>query len=161
MNPKQSKHLVQQWFGIAMNSGSALRARSFAEDVFAADFRDHDGLDGGTHTREEFLDAVVDGVFGAFTNIEVAVEQLFGEDDLVAVRYRFEATHTGTFMAIPATGRRIVHTENEIYRTAGERIVESWGEGSWLSTMRQLRETGPAPDDPTMAGPPRPQSRVA
>jgi predicted ester cyclase len=155
MNPEQSKHLVQQWFGIAMNSGSAPRARSFATEVFAADFRDHDGLDGGTHTREEFIDAVVDRVFGAFTDIEVTVEQLFGEGDLVAVRYRFEATHTATFMAVPATGRRIVHTENEIYRTADEQIVESWGEGSWLSTMRQLRETAPTPADPATASPTR------
>jgi predicted ester cyclase len=139
MSTGDSKRLVQQWFGVAMNCGSADQARSFAEDVFAADFRDHDGIDGGTSTRAAFLDTVVDKVFGAFSDIEVTIEQLFGEGDLVAVRYRFDATHTGEFMAIPATGRRIRHTENEIYRTAGGRVVESWGEGSWLATIRQLQ----------------------
>ncbi len=138
MSTADPRLLVQQWFGVAMNSGSAEAARSFAERVFAEDFRDHDGIDGGTSTRSAFLEAVVDKVFGAFSDITVTIEQLFGEDDLVAVRYLFEATHTGTFMALPATGRRIQHTENEIYRTAGGRVVESWGEGSWLSTIRQL-----------------------
>jgi predicted ester cyclase len=122
-----------------MNSGSATKARSPAESIFAEDFRDHDAIDGGTTTRSAFLEAVVERVFGAFSNITVTIETLFGEDELVAVRYRFDATHTGSFMAIPAGGRRIRHTENEIYETAGGRVAESWGEGSWLSTIGQLQ----------------------
>jgi hypothetical protein len=43
----------------------------------------------------------------------------------------------------------------------GDLVAVRWGEGSGLSTMRQLRETGPAPDDPAMAWPPRRRRRVA
>jgi predicted ester cyclase len=132
------KDLVRRWFVEAMNSGSARVAREVSEEVFAVDFTDHDGIDRATHGREEWQHAVVNTVFSAFSDVEVTVEKLLAEDDLVAVRYVFHGTHTGAFHAIAPTGRRIRHSENEIYRIADGRIVESWGEGDWLGTMRQL-----------------------
>jgi len=132
------KGLVRRWFVEAMNSGSALVAREVSEQVFAVDFIDHDGIDQATCGRAEWQRAVVDTVFGAFSDVEVTVEKLLTEDDLVAVRYLLQGTHTGMFHAIAPTYRRIRHSENEIYRIADGRIAESWGEGDWLGTMRQL-----------------------
>jgi predicted ester cyclase len=121
-------------------SGSAAAARMASEAVFAEDFVDHDGIDSATHSRLAWQAAVLDSVFAAFSDIEVHIEQLLAEGDLVAVRYRFSGTQTGTFLGVPPTNRRIEHTENEIYRVAGGRLAESWGEGDWLGTMRQLQE---------------------
>jgi hypothetical protein len=101
--------LVRRWFGEAMNSGSETVARAMSEQIFAADFVDHDGLDAATHGRAEWQESVLTTIFGAFDEIEVIIEQ-----------------------------RRIYHTENEIYRIAAGRIAESWGEGNWLGTLRQL-----------------------
>ena len=151
---QHGKDLVRRWFTEAMNSGSARVAREISEEVFAANFIDHDGIDQATHGRAAWQHAVLDTVFGAFSDVNVTVEKLLAEDDLVAVRYLFHGTHTGTFHAIPPTRRRIRHSENEIYRIADGRIAESWGEGDWLGTMRQLgaaatpwteRASAPAP----------------
>jgi predicted ester cyclase len=134
----QGKNLVRRWFVEGMNAGDARRARDISDQIFAVDFIDHDGIDQVTRGREQWQRAVIDTVFDAFSDIEVTVEKLLAEDELVAVRYVFTATHTGSFRGIPATHRRIRHSENEIYRIADGRIAESWGEGDWLGTMRQL-----------------------
>ena len=138
MNATQCKDLVRRWFTVGMNVGSLAAAITISDDIFADDFVDHDGIGRGTTTRQQWQDSVLRSVFGAFTDIDVNVEQLFAESDRVAVRYVFHGTHTGPFGVIPPTQRRIRHTENEIYRIAGGQIAESWGEGDWLGTMRQL-----------------------
>lgn len=130
--------LVRRWFGAGMNSGSSATARAVSEEVFAEGFIDHDGTGGGTRGRAQWQNAVVDAVFAAFSDIEVRIEHSLAQDDLVAVRYVFSGTHTGPFQGRAATGRRIRHTENEIYRITDGRISESWGEGDWLGTFRQL-----------------------
>ncbi len=144
-----AKALVRCWFGVAMNSGSAAVARAISEEVFAEDFVDHDGAgQAGTRGRAEWQAAVIDTVFGGFSCIEVSTEHVLAEDDLVAVRYVFSGTHTGSFQGRAPTGRRIKHTENEIYRIADGRIAESWGEGDWLGTFRQLDAPVLAKEEP-------------
>lgn len=136
---EDAKALVRRWFGEAMNSGSASRARAASEEVFAEDFIDHDGTgSGGTRDRADWQGAVLDSVFAGFSCIDVRIQHLLAEDDLVAVRYVFSGTHTGAFQGRAPTGRRIRHTENEIFRIADGRITESWCEGDWLGTFRQL-----------------------
>ena len=137
-DPDVATALVRRWFGDAMNSGSAATARAVSEEVFAEGFVDHDGPDGGTRDRSHWQAAVIDAVFAAFSDVDVRIEHLLAQDDLVAVRYVFSGTHTGPFQGRAATGRRIRHTENEIYRIVDGRIAESWGEGDWLGTFRQL-----------------------
>jgi predicted ester cyclase len=134
----QGRNLVRRWFVEGMNAGDARRARDISDQIFAVDFIDHDGIDQVTHGREQWQRAVIDTVFGAFSDIEVTVEKLLAEDRMVAVRYVFTGTHTSPFQGIAPTHRRICHSENEIYRIADGRIAESWGEGDWLGTMRQL-----------------------
>jgi predicted ester cyclase len=134
----QGKNLVRRWFVEGMNTGDARRARDISDQIFAVDFIDHDGIDQVTRGREQWQRAVIDTVFDAFSDIEVTVEKLLAEDQMVAVRYVFTGTHTSPFQGIAPTHRRIRHSENEIYRIADGRIAESWGEGDWLGTMRQL-----------------------
>ena len=134
----QGRNLVRRWFVEGMNAGDARRARDISDQIFAVDFIDHDGIDQVTHGREQWQRAVIDTVFGAFSDIEVTVEKLLAEDRMVAVRFVFTGTHTSPFQGIAPTHRRIRHSENEIYRIADGRIAESWGEGDWLGTMRQL-----------------------
>jgi predicted ester cyclase len=127
-----------QWFTVAMNGGTAAYARDVSEEIFGADFVDRDGLETPIRGRATWQAAVIEPIFAAFADIEFRIEQLVAKDDRVAVRYVFFGTHVGTFLGVPATHRRIHHTENEIYRVRGGQIVESWGEGDSLGTLRQL-----------------------
>ena len=136
--------LVWRWFGEGMTAGNVNAAHGMAAEIFADDFIDHDGLGEVITGRARWLHEVVDAIFAAFSDVEVRIEHAFGAEDLVSVRYIFSGTHTGTFAGVPSTGRRIRHSENEIYRIAGGRVAESWGEGDWLGTLRQLGAIPPA-----------------
>jgi predicted ester cyclase len=74
----------------------------------------------------------------ALPDASFTVEQLIGEGDLVAVRLRGQATHTGEVMGIAPTGKRITWTENEIFRLADGRVVESWGEGGLEEALAEI-----------------------
>ncbi len=52
---------------------------------------------------------------------------LICEDNLVATRIQYDATHIGECMGIPATGKRIVFEALENFKIDGGKIVESWG----------------------------------
>ncbi len=78
-------------------------------------------------------------VFEAFPDVHVTLEDVIAEGDRVAERHTARGTHKGTFMGVPATGRKIFWTENHIYRLAGGRIIELWSEWSYQRLMDQLR----------------------
>jgi hypothetical protein len=40
-----------------------------------------------------------------FSDIKHPIDEVIGDGDKVAVRLRFEGTHTGQFMGVPASGR--------------------------------------------------------
>lgn len=133
-----NRALVRRWFEQGMNQPDAAAARAVSDEVFADGFVDHDGSGTATRDRAAWQAAVLDAVFTGFSDIEVRIEHLLAQDEFVAVRYIFSGRHTGPFLGRPATGRSIRHTENEIFRIAGGRIAESWGEGDWVGTLRQL-----------------------
>jgi hypothetical protein len=63
---------------------------------------------------------------------------MIAEGDKVAVRWTWSGTHTGEFMGIPATGRRITLTGVSIHRFADDKFVESWASYDGLGMMQQL-----------------------
>jgi predicted ester cyclase len=69
------------------------------------------------------------------------VESILAEGDLVASRVTSTATHTGPFLGIEATGRRISTSEMFLFQLRDGLIVECWAELDMLGLMNQLRTT--------------------
>jgi predicted ester cyclase len=61
---------------------------------------------GGPSGREGYRDLVV-AVRAVFPDMHLAVEDLIGEGDKVVGRFTFRGTHSGEFLGISATGRRV------------------------------------------------------
>ena len=57
---------------------------------------------------------------------------------MVAGRMTTTGTHTGEFMGIPATGKRVSFTEIHIVRIANGKAVEHWGNQDDMGMMQQL-----------------------
>jgi predicted ester cyclase len=77
------------------------------------------------------LAGYIDGVKAvctAFPDYHWELQQLVVEDDTIAARLIGQGTHTGPFGSIPATGRRVSTQELVIYRIAGGKIVQCWGD---------------------------------
>lgn len=129
MSVAENKETLRRWFTETVRGETDPQTlRTVAEETLAPHWVDHDGPD-PANSREALL-RVLPGLLRAFPDLRFTVEQLFGEGDLVAVRLRGEATHTGEVMSKAPTGKRIAWTENEIFRFEDGRVVESWGEGS-------------------------------
>jgi predicted ester cyclase len=47
-------------------------------------------------------------------------------------------THTGEFMGIPATGKRITYPGIDILRIAGGKVVDRWGYFDDMGMMQQM-----------------------
>ena len=106
-----------------------------ADEVIAPEFIDHDGPDPAN--SREALKKALPGLLKALPDLRFTIEQLFGEGDLVCIRLRGEATHTGVVMGISPTGKKITWTANEIYRMESGPLAESWGQAR--STRRWRR----------------------
>ena len=129
MSVQENKEVILRWFTEIVRGGTdAATLTAAAKETFAPRFVDHDGPD-PEHGREAILQ-VLPGLIRAFPDLRFTVEQLIGEGDMIAVRLRGEATHSGVALGREPTGKHLTWTENEIFRFEDGRIAESWGEGT-------------------------------
>jgi len=85
---------------------------------------------------------------GAFPDVRYAIDDAFTRSDQVVHRLLATGTMTGSFMGIPATGKRATWTEIHIGRVVNGRLTEHWGLVDQLGMLVQLDvvpEPGPVP----------------
>lgn len=78
--------------------------------------------------------------FGAFSGIEVVVEDQIAEGDKVANRIMMYCTHTGEYQGVPASGNRIAIPYIDIILLKDGKIVEEWVEFDSANILRQIRD---------------------
>lgn len=71
--------------------------------------------------------AIIKSVHQSFPDIQVSIEDLIEENNQVAFRGRFTATHLGEFQGLAPTGKRIEFEALEIFKLENQKITESWG----------------------------------
>ena len=74
----------------------------------------------------------------AFPDLQVTVGEMIAEGDKVAYRLTVTGTHTGEFMGIQATGKRVTFTEMHIDQLAGGKLVRHDGDSDQLGMLQQL-----------------------
>jgi predicted ester cyclase len=85
--------------------------------------------------------------YTAFPDFTHVIMDQVAEGDIVVERIRYFATHSGEFMGIPATGKRITFTGMDWVRFENGRAVERWGVASEYDLRRQLLgEPNPRPE---------------
>jgi hypothetical protein len=80
----------------------------------------------------------VGAFYTSFAGFTHDVQDLLEEGDKVAFRAVARATHTGAFMAIPATGKQIAVPMIGMARIAGGKVAEWWNSPDQLGLMQQL-----------------------
>lgn len=76
--------------------------------------------------------------FTAFPDMRFQIEDLFGEEDRVVVRWSAQGTNTGSLMGNPPTGRKVTVPGMWIHRLDGNQIVEQWGINDTLGMLQQM-----------------------
>ena len=132
MSTEENKTLIRR-YREAHNSNNL----AALDDIVAANIISHSalpglpaGLEGGKMAHMGFA--------AAFPDSHVTTEDLIAEGDKVVERFSFRGTNTGSLMGAPPTGKQVVTSGMSVFRIAGGKIVEHWGENDALGTLQQL-----------------------
>jgi predicted ester cyclase len=133
MSTESNKARHQQFVDEVFNQG---RLEAIADHV-AADFVDHNKIPGLPPGPEGVRQAAA-YLRSAFPDAQFSLESSIAEGDLVVTRAIMRGTHSGEFMGVSPTGRRIEVGEIDIVRYRDGKIVEHWVERDTLGLMQQL-----------------------
>jgi steroid delta-isomerase-like uncharacterized protein len=75
----------------------------------------------------------------SFPDVQFTVHHLLAEGEFVMAHWSYVATHTGTFLGIPATGKQITDTGMNLFRIEDGKIAEFWIIQDSLGLLQQLR----------------------
>jgi len=136
-----------------------LQARDYAGLGEVADVQGYTenclGLTGWTTGSEVALQNYARNILGPFTDLQYTTIDVIVGADALSMHNRVEATHTSTFLGIPATGRRIAWDLVFMVNFAEGRMVGQWIQFDLCGIYQQL--TSPTPETFTTraAQPPR------
>jgi steroid delta-isomerase-like uncharacterized protein len=89
------------------------------------------------HGPKEFA-AFADRIRDAFPDTDLVVQDAFGVDDKVVVRWSATMTHKGDSLGVRATGKRVEITGMSIARIVDGKIVEGWDNWDRLAMLEQI-----------------------
>jgi predicted ester cyclase len=117
-----------------------------AEQLLAADLLDHNRVPGQPAGRAGDLWAA-NAVRTAFPDLRFTLDVAFEDADLVTGRWTMTGTHTGPLdlVGIPATGRPVEMSGQEIFRARDGQFVEVWHQEDIGALMRSLDLEPPKP----------------
>lgn len=90
-----------------------------------------------TLSRDEFT-ATVDQLMHAFPDLTMTIADAIEDSDRVAYRWESVGTHSGPYLGIPATHKRVVARGMTISRFEDGRIVEDWTSWDKASVLDSL-----------------------
>ncbi|MGA9526045.1 MAG: ester cyclase [Myxococcaceae bacterium] len=102
-------------------------------DVLASDFESSDGVRG-----PDGFAANVRSLTESFPDIHFTVEDVFADEDRVAVRWSWTATHGGPFRGTAPTHRRVENTGIVIYQVRDGKLVRAWTQVDRLGVLQQI-----------------------
>ena len=96
------------------------------------------GLTGWTTGFEVALQNYARNILAAFSDLNFGTADVIEGSNGLAIRSRVEATHTGTFLGVPATGRRIAWDMVALVHTQDGRVVGQWIQPDLWGIYQQL-----------------------
>ena len=135
MSVEENIVLMRRWFKEIWNEGRVQTIYDLMDENATATGQDQPGV--VLHGPADFV-ALFNRIRGAFPDIRITLEDAFGADDKVVVRWSAVMTHTGDHLGIPATNKKVRITGITIARIAKGKIIEGWDNWDQLALMQQL-----------------------
>ena len=127
-------HVVRRFFKDVLNNQDEKAAGHLVDPAVVVH---HPMLPGGNGTFADVMKLMTEFRKG-FPDLVYTVEDLVGENDKVAARWRARGTHRGEFNGRAATERQVTVTGTDIFAIVNDRIVEVWICSDLLGLMRQI-----------------------
>lgn len=139
MSVQDNIQLATRWFQEVWNEGKMQTVHEIlAPDAVAIG---QAGAEVALHGPQEFV-PFVDQIRTAFPDIHVDVEDAFGADDKVVLRWSARMTHQGHTLGVPATGKKVRLTGISIVRIVEGKIVAGWDNWDQLGMLQQIGAYG-------------------
>jgi steroid delta-isomerase-like uncharacterized protein len=143
---EDSKRLVSMFVEKLWNE----RKLELADAIFHEDCRTHQLRSGSPATPvprgpAEIKTHVADWL-SAFPDLRFTIEQIFAEGDRVFSQLAMDGTHTGQWLGISPTGKRVNIRMVTIHRIRSGRIIEDWVLVESLGVFQQLGALPPTKD---------------
>ena len=135
MSAEGNIQLMRRWFQEVWNEGRMQTVYELLSPDGVA--RGQRGAEAEIRGPKEF-EKFVREIRGAFPDIKVKVEDIFGVDDKVVLRWSAIMTHTGDALGIPASGRTVRSRGITIARIVDGKIVEGWDSWDQLGMLEQI-----------------------
>ncbi len=140
MTAVENKAIVRAFADEVINQGRLERA----DDLVAPDFIELEPLPGQRQGREG-LKEIIGVIRDAFPDIHWVMEEMVAEGELVFSRFTWSGTHRGTFLGIPATGKRVNVPGMVLDRLVAGRMAES---RILMNSMAMMQQLGVIPGAP-------------
>ncbi|MGZ6317590.1 MAG: ester cyclase [Anaerolineales bacterium] len=132
MSPESNKQLVRRYQEIYNSNDLDALSEVLADDLLTP--RIMAGIPSGLEGAKAAHRIMLQG----FPDFQTTIEDLIAEADQVAARITMRGTHTGQFLTISPTGKRVEFTGMYIVRVENGKIAEHWGEEDSMSLLAQL-----------------------
>jgi steroid delta-isomerase-like uncharacterized protein len=127
------KAVIRRLFDDVLNGGKL----GLLDSIVGAAYVDHSPASGQA-AGAAGVKAKVAALREGFPDLRFTLEEIVGEDEIVAARYHWRGTHRGSFLGIPPTGKTILVRGMDFYRLRDEKIVEHWDVVDDLGMLTQL-----------------------
>jgi steroid delta-isomerase-like uncharacterized protein len=135
MSVEENVVLMRRWFKEVWNEGRTQTIYDLMDENGIAVGQDQPGVViRGPREFEKF----VNRIRGAFPDQKITLEDAFGSDDKVVIRWSAVMTHTGDQLGIPATNKRVKVTGISIAQIENGKIVRGWDNWDQLAMQQQL-----------------------
>jgi steroid delta-isomerase-like uncharacterized protein len=134
MSTEDHKALIRRLCDEGWNQGNL----ATLDEIISPNFVDHSPMVPNLSLGSEGYKQFVIASRTACPDFWVTIEDLIAEGDTVVMRITCGGTHQGAWLGIPPTGKQFTETGIYIFRIAGGKVVERWGNQDDLGMMQQL-----------------------
>jgi steroid delta-isomerase-like uncharacterized protein len=135
MPTEENIQLMHRWFQEVWNDGKTQTVYDLLSPNAVA--RGQTGPGQEIHGPAEFV-SFVKRIRAAFPDMNLTIEDAFGSQDKVVVRWSGTMMHSGDELGIPATGKPVRLTGISIARIVDGQIVEGWDNWDQLAMLEQI-----------------------
>lgn len=132
---EQNKAIVQRWIDEVFNSGRI----DSVDELKVSGYLDWTPLPEPYQDTELPVSGIKDALpewLSGLPDFTFSSRELLAERDFVACLGHWNAHHTGDYKGIAPTARQLGGTRIDIFRVAGDKMVEHWGCGNELAFLQ-------------------------
>jgi len=129
MSLEKNKSIIRRWFEAENKKDLAS-----LDEFVATDFDDHTHQLRGREEYKQFITAIGKG----FPDFHETIKDIIAEGNKVWVFFEITGTHTGEWMGLAPTGKKIRVRLVEIFRIVDDKVAEEWEVSDELDFYKQL-----------------------